>query len=237
MVRTLVESYERHLLKIINRIIGNSSDVVINPDEGNHSSVRILDATPTCYANGNHHHGHCVEQPSITELSRNGNSIVWLIPERFERFVVHCVARWWGVVSFSKTNGEGDRVTHLLKPRLPNDKLKVGDQLQTPPVSEVDSASEANFSSSESSADNNNDRNVKWTNISDSFGNVNINDNGRICNSNSDTEESDVERTNSDSSIRITPTRTNRKVIPKPASTHPWKEPTILFSEYLFDVD
>ena len=126
------------------RILGLSSDVVVNPDESSHSRGRVIDATTTCNANGHFHEDNedCIELPSITELSRSPSSLVWLIPEKFERFVVHCVARWWGVVSFSKTQGDGDRVTHLLKPRLPLDKQSKHDALQTPPTSEIDSASE-----------------------------------------------------------------------------------------------
>lgn len=126
------------------RILGLSSDVVVNPDDSSHSRGRVIDATTTCNANGHFHEDdeECMELPSITELSRSPSNLVWLIPEKFERFVVHCVARWWGVVSFSKTKNEGDRVTHLLKPRLPLDKQAKHDDLETPPTSEVDSASE-----------------------------------------------------------------------------------------------
>ncbi|TIB37015.1 hypothetical protein E3P86_02305 [Wallemia ichthyophaga] len=257
-------------------ILGVNSHVVVNPDDNIHSRGRVIDATTTCHANGHFHEDNeeCIELPSIIELSRSSSSLVWLIPEKFERFVVHCVARWWGVVSFSKSNSDGERVTHLLKPRLPLDKQIKHDDLDTPPTSEVDSASEvASEVASEAASDAASDLNMTpseaeenvadhrdasasaaWADITDDLHNrVNIQDKlisddessprDRISRSastpdrssravrDSDTEESDVERT----SPSISRTSTPRKLTPKPATTHPWKQPTVSFAEYLFE--
>ncbi|EIM23134.1 hypothetical protein WALSEDRAFT_56322 [Wallemia mellicola CBS 633.66] len=246
-------------------ILGSSSEVVINPDDNNHTLGRVIDATTTCNANGHQHDDdeECIELPSIIELSRSPSSLVWLIPEKFERFVVHCVARWWGVVSFSKTNNDGDRVTHLLKPRLPADKQVKHNHLDTPPVSEVDTASEiasetaSDYQMSQSEAEDNAPANTStaWAEITDDFerrldvdkntsdDDIRSNDRERMGRSRnmpertsravreSDTEESDAERTSPNATRSTIP----RKVVPKSASTHPWREPTVSFSEYLFE--
>jgi hypothetical protein len=43
----------------------------------------------------------------VREVSRRAFGLVWVVgmdgmDGAFERYVVHCVARWYGVVSFSK---------------------------------------------------------------------------------------------------------------------------------------
>ena len=42
------------------------------------------------------------EHPSITELSHNPLQLQWMTGDPFARYIIHCVARWHSVVSFSK---------------------------------------------------------------------------------------------------------------------------------------
>ena len=42
------------------------------------------------------------EHPSIMELSHNPLQLKWKTDDPFARYVIHCVARWYSVVSFSK---------------------------------------------------------------------------------------------------------------------------------------
>jgi hypothetical protein len=42
------------------------------------------------------------EYPTITELSHNPLQLKWKTEDPFARYIIHCVARWHSVVSFSK---------------------------------------------------------------------------------------------------------------------------------------
>jgi hypothetical protein len=42
------------------------------------------------------------EDPSIMELSHNSLQLKWKTDDPFARYIIHCVARWHSVVSFSK---------------------------------------------------------------------------------------------------------------------------------------
>ena len=42
------------------------------------------------------------EYPSIMELSHNPLQLKWKTDDPFARYIIHCVARWHSVVSFSK---------------------------------------------------------------------------------------------------------------------------------------
>lgn len=135
--------------------------------------------------------------------------------------------------------------------------------LDTPPVSEVDTASEiasetaSDYQMSQSEAEDNAPANTStaWAEITDDFerrldvdkntsdDDIRSNDRERMGRSRnmpertsravreSDTEESDAERTSPNATRSTIP----RKVVPKSASTHPWREPTVSFSEYLFE--
>lgn len=79
----------------------------------------------------------------VLEVSRRALGLVWVVGKvgadgAFERYVVHCLARWYGVVSFSK-EVDGQRLTYLLRPQV------VASTLDTPPatdVSQVDTESD-----------------------------------------------------------------------------------------------
>ncbi|KAG1742807.1 hypothetical protein EDB19DRAFT_596695 [Suillus lakei] len=82
----------------------------------------------------------------VLEVNRRALGLVWVVGKdgadgAFERYVVHCLARWYGVVSFSK-EVDGRRLTYLLRPRVAQ---AVGSTLDTPPatdVSQVDTESD-----------------------------------------------------------------------------------------------
>lgn len=65
---------------------------------------------------------------AILELAREPGRLVWHVPDSFERLVVHLVARYYGLVSFSRTLGEspgedgeeGFRITYLVLPPPPS---------------------------------------------------------------------------------------------------------------------
>ena len=42
------------------------------------------------------------DNPSIMELSHNPLQLKWKTGDPFARYIIHCVARWHSVVSFSK---------------------------------------------------------------------------------------------------------------------------------------
>lgn len=82
----------------------------------------------------------------VLEVSRRAVGLVWVVGKdgadgAFERYVVHCLARWYGVVSFSK-EVDGTRLTYLLRPQVAQ---AVGSTLDTPPatdISQVDTESD-----------------------------------------------------------------------------------------------
>lgn len=82
----------------------------------------------------------------VLEVSRRAVALVWVVGKdgtdgAFERYVVHCLARWYGVVSFSK-EVDGQRLTYLLRPQITQ---AVGSTLDTPPAtdaSQVDTESD-----------------------------------------------------------------------------------------------
>lgn len=82
----------------------------------------------------------------VLEVSRRALGLVWVVGKdgadgAFERYVVHCLARWYGVVSFSK-EVDGQRLTYLLRPRVTQAMTSA---LDTPPatdLSQVDTESD-----------------------------------------------------------------------------------------------
>ncbi|KAF8756867.1 hypothetical protein RHS01_03993 [Rhizoctonia solani] len=53
----------------------------------------------------------------IREVRRSPTELVWDVDQdSFARYIVHCAARWYGIVSFSKEEPDGTRLTHLLRP-------------------------------------------------------------------------------------------------------------------------
>ncbi|EUC64382.1 hypothetical protein RSOL_440420 [Rhizoctonia solani AG-3 Rhs1AP] len=80
----------------------------------------------------------------IREVRRSPTELVWDVEQdAFARYVVHCAARWYGVVSFSKEEPDGTRLTHLLRPNPTRpDRMT----LATPPTTDWDTASATGFS-------------------------------------------------------------------------------------------
>ena len=59
--------------------------------------------------------------PTLTELARQPHTLVWLAPSSHHRFLLHCLARYYDLSSFSRPLSplEPDvRVTHVLRPQL-----------------------------------------------------------------------------------------------------------------------
>lgn len=80
----------------------------------------------------------------IREVRRSPTELVWDVEQdAFARYVVHCAARWYGVVSFSKEETDGTRLTHLLRP---NPTRPDHMTLATPPTTDWDTSSAAGFS-------------------------------------------------------------------------------------------
>ncbi|CAE6416035.1 hypothetical protein ACGC1H_007189 [Rhizoctonia solani] len=80
----------------------------------------------------------------IREVRRSPIELVWDVEQdAFARYVVHCAARWYGVVSFSKEEPDGTRLTHLLRPNPTRpDRMT----LATPPTTDWDTSSATGFS-------------------------------------------------------------------------------------------
>ncbi|KAF8608704.1 hypothetical protein BDV93DRAFT_206127 [Ceratobasidium sp. AG-I] len=80
----------------------------------------------------------------IREVRRSPGELVWDVDQDgFARYVVHCTARWYGVVSFSKEEPDGARLTHLLRPNPTRPDRSL---LATPPTTDWDTASATGFS-------------------------------------------------------------------------------------------
>ncbi|KAI9569626.1 hypothetical protein HD554DRAFT_2009779, partial [Boletus coccyginus] len=106
----------------------------------------------------------------IREVSREAGRLVWAVKSDpapatpgyhdggFERYVVHCVARWYGVVSFSKET-DGHRLTYLLRPNItrPDPRVSAASRtLDTPPTTDasdfhVSDASLSDFNTTDTS--------------------------------------------------------------------------------------
>lgn len=59
--------------------------------------------------------------PTLTELSRQPHALVWLAPSPHHRFLLHALARYYSLSSFSRPLSPlepGIRVTHVLRPQL-----------------------------------------------------------------------------------------------------------------------
>ncbi|GJJ06467.1 hypothetical protein Clacol_000659 [Clathrus columnatus] len=97
--------------------------------------------------------GIVVLQPDISipgaslnaaEISRSALQLIWRVEDDFPRFLVHCVARYYGIVSYSKTINEVGheiRVTYLLRPNIARPDFKAASRLETPPTSDIDTLS------------------------------------------------------------------------------------------------
>ncbi|WOO81012.1 uncharacterized protein LOC62_03G004540 [Vanrija pseudolonga] len=88
--------------------------------------------------------------PALLELSRSAAHLSLAVPDSFDRLVVHLVARYYDLVSWSENeatvNGEVVRLTHLIRPVVARAKAPPASHaLVTPETSDVSghSASEA----------------------------------------------------------------------------------------------
>ena len=111
------------------------------------SEGRILDSTPYIAPSED---GQAAEPvPAIRELSRLPHAMLWVIADPYDRFIIHCVARYYGVVSFSApdtTRVDGARITHILRPNMV--RPSVSGAGETPPGTDL-SATEGETSAAE----------------------------------------------------------------------------------------
>ncbi|KZT10721.1 uncharacterized protein LAESUDRAFT_693025 [Laetiporus sulphureus 93-53] len=76
----------------------------------------------------------------IKEVLRTPLQLVWSIADDgFVRYVVHCCARYHEVVSFSKDTS-GQRLTYLLRPNITRPNPHASAALETPPMTDLESA-------------------------------------------------------------------------------------------------
>ncbi|GAA5841325.1 hypothetical protein JCM11251_001625 [Rhodosporidiobolus azoricus] len=102
--------------------------------------------------------------PTLTELSRQPHTLVWLAPSPHHRYLLHALARYYSLQSFSRPLSplEPDqRVTHILRPQLVRPRAVPGGGaglgvLETPPVTDLSTAggttTEGELTAGESSA-------------------------------------------------------------------------------------
>jgi len=85
----------------------------------------------------------------IREVNRTPSELIWDIDnDPFARYVVHCVCRWHSIVSFSKPVGmdsSARRLTHILRPYVTRPHPVGSSMIETPPVTDLDSASSVAF--------------------------------------------------------------------------------------------
>ncbi|KAG9018167.1 hypothetical protein FRB90_012011 [Tulasnella sp. 427] len=114
----LVRDFEREIMEWL------SCDVVVNPDNQQAGARRIG------------------SKGEVFELERTHARLVWST-DAFPRYILHCVARYHGLVSFSKDTPDGPRQTHVLRPR-PQLNARGIASLDTPSatVTDIDSGSE-----------------------------------------------------------------------------------------------
>ncbi|GAA5878116.1 hypothetical protein JCM8547_005631 [Rhodosporidiobolus lusitaniae] len=95
-----------------------------------------------------------VPPPTLTELSRAPHALVWLAPSPHHRYLLHCLARYYHLPSFSRPLSPLDppelRVTHVMRPQLVRPRAPAGavgglglagrGALETPPGTDWSSA-------------------------------------------------------------------------------------------------
>lgn len=114
------------------------------PSDQSHDQrgIRVVDATPYEPEAGE-------PSPSIVEVTRAPHALTWAVPDPFARFLVHCTARFYGIVSFSKVNLSGQHIVFLMRhltagggPRQPGSRLAAPSSLATPPTTDFGSGTE-----------------------------------------------------------------------------------------------
>ncbi|KAG8907699.1 hypothetical protein FRC01_007597 [Tulasnella sp. 417] len=125
----LVRDFEREIMEWLN------CDVVVNPDNQQAASRRIG------------------SKGEVFELERSHAQLVWST-DAFPRYILHCVARYHGLVSFSKDTPDGQRQTHVLRPR-PQLNARGVASIDTPSATatDIDSGSEILISEGDIASD------------------------------------------------------------------------------------
>ncbi|PVG02382.1 hypothetical protein CPB86DRAFT_794245 [Serendipita vermifera] len=88
------------------------------------------------------------DPPSILQVSATPLEIVWRTEDPFARWIIHCVSRWHGIVSFSKdipvstdVNPQGvQRETHLLRPNSRHPDPRAAAAIYTPTATDLESS-------------------------------------------------------------------------------------------------
>ncbi|KAJ7188330.1 hypothetical protein C8R46DRAFT_1023721 [Mycena filopes] len=80
---------------------------------------------------------------TATEISRTPLQLVWMTDESdpFTRYVIHCTARYYKIVSFSK-EVSGQRLTYLLRPNVQYPDYHAAIGVDTPPATDIDLSSQ-----------------------------------------------------------------------------------------------
>ncbi|KAK8853381.1 hypothetical protein IAR55_004085 [Kwoniella newhampshirensis] len=96
--------------------------------------------------------------PAILEISRSPAHISWLVSDSFERLVVHLIARYYELVSWSDTHvtvsGQSVRLTNIILPNIAKPKAQQQSYtLFTPETSEVSGQSSSELPTSGSESD------------------------------------------------------------------------------------
>ena len=76
---------------------------------------------------------------TILQVARQPHSLIWRIQDAFVRFLVHAVARYYRVVSFTKESSSNEKLVHLLRPNMQSARTVVPLSklaLETPPTTE-----------------------------------------------------------------------------------------------------
>ncbi|KIY44390.1 hypothetical protein FISHEDRAFT_51494 [Fistulina hepatica ATCC 64428] len=125
------------------------------------SSVITPDAAPQSSA------PHPIGSTWISEISRSPLQLVWKISDQaFTRYIVHCCARYHEVISFSKDIA-GERLTYLLRPNVYRSDYRSQAALETPPVTDIDYASQLSESDFVSRSDHDSTTSDTESDISD----------------------------------------------------------------------
>ena len=159
-------------------------EVVINPDRPNEEQNCILSLSPdTCTytaasAASSSDSGHDSSyddndqlrpepSPTILQIARHSHSLIWQVQDNFVRFLVHAVARYYHIVSFTKvassssphtptarSDDQDQRLVYLLRPNMQSTRTVVSNRvhkgIDTPPSTEWEASSEAGSASGSS---------------------------------------------------------------------------------------
>lgn len=141
----IVDVVDRHIRDWL-----DEADVYLNPDVGEGPSKReelcilSLNNVPSIDS-GN----ESQQDVAIYRVSKQPHSLVWRIEDSFVRFLVHAVARYYRVVSFTKHEpATGAPLVYLLRPNMQGVRKvdpTVRNTLVTPPTTEWEASSIASL--------------------------------------------------------------------------------------------